>query len=153
MRKSKFDKFLKDWIESFDGKVFAGPYGPKKLADSLDCEHLRNEELGFNEQEILVAFRHLTHKSRLSVCTRVLNEVRDAKEAKKVSRIEAANQWHSYMAGFRHGVTGRAFKQDRDDPNPLARIYHRGYMDGRLADNKAGMTATNIYGYKPSPFR
>ena len=67
--------------------------------------------------------------------------------------MTAADKYRTYMLGWRHGATGRAFMMERDNPHPLTATYHEAYLDGVTAAERASHEATKLTGYVPSILR
>lgn len=69
--------------------------------------------------------------------------------------VDAANQYQSYMKGWRHAAATKAM-----DPvftghanKLIVEAYNLGYRDGGVAKQHAYETASALYGYEPSILR
>lgn len=74
---------------------------------------------------------------------------------KTPEEIAAANQWHSYMRGWKHGAGVKAMDPTFTGHSDVAlrAAYEKGYTEARAAYNAAGARASELYGYEPSILR
>lgn len=69
--------------------------------------------------------------------------------------VDAANQYQSYMRGWKHAASTKAMDPvfTEHSNELIVEAYNRGYSDGSAAKQRAYETASATYGYEPSILR
>ncbi len=68
-----------------------------------------------------------------------------------IEEINAANNYHAFMRGWRDGATISAMRNEftSHDNEAIKEAYLDGYANGRKMRGEASRAATKAYGYEP----